>query len=65
MRTISEATNLGSVVANVAATDADVGLNSKLKYSILPNNYSSKKHIQFQFGFSPFFHLHVFFLEQK
>ena len=43
MRTISEATNIRSVVETVSANDADTGLNSKLTYSFLPNNYSSKE----------------------
>ena len=42
MRTISETTNIGSVVAAVTATDADMGANSKLTYSIMPGNHSSK-----------------------
>ena len=42
INTISEGTNLGSVIVVVAAADADSGSNAILNYSILHTNETSK-----------------------
>ena len=40
VRVLSEATNIGSVVAVVAATDPDTGHNARINYSIISTNYT-------------------------
>lgn len=51
--TISEGTNLGSVIVVVAAVDADSGSNAMLNYSILHTNETSKLIIEKTFSDLP------------